>query len=131
MTSSSEILVLIANEKNATLCANTDGVTRLLRSIDRVLPANDARGDGENARSTQHMFACELMMALCRGMREHTYEGVVIFAEAPMMGELRRVQTSAVSRALIAEVVGKPSEISHFPGRSSANAQQAYRGAAH
>jgi hypothetical protein len=123
MANYSEILVLIANGGNATLCANTDGVTRFLRAIDRVLPANDT-GDA------MHIFACELMMALCRGMDEHAYEGVVIFADALMMKQLRQVQTSTVSRALLAEVVGTPSQMSPVVGLI-ANPQLNHQGVVH
>jgi hypothetical protein len=129
MISSCEILVLIVDDQKATLCANSDGVTRLLRTIDRFLPANDAHRDAGNAFDAGTFFACRLTMALCRYMSERTYDGVVIFAQAPMMEELRKVQTSAISRVLIAEIIGMPSEFGHFPGCSATNAELIYRGA--
>jgi hypothetical protein len=131
MTRSSEILVLIANDRNATLCANADGVTRFLRAIDCILPMGSLFQHGEDMLRVRHNFACTLMMALCRSTVEHVYDGVVIFAEAPMMEELRRVQTKTISQLMIAQVVGKPSEAGSFPGRSAANEQMVYRGAAH
>lgn len=127
MTSSSEILVLIANEDNGTLCANTDGATKLLCSIDRVLPVNERDADDEC--SPRRIFACELMMALSCGIDERNYDGVVIFAEPSMMDELRQVRTSAVSRALIAEVVGKLSDLTLSTSRSNASGQLASMGA--
>lgn len=131
MKSANEILVLVADDRNATLCANTDGATRLLRSIECVLPAGGTAQDDEGGLRVRHNFACELMMALCRSTSEHVYDGVVIFAEAPMMDELRRVQTKAIAQLVIAQVVGKPSEASRFHGGSAANAQMGYRGAPH
>jgi hypothetical protein len=99
---------LVADEKNATLSASTDGVTQVLRTINQVVPVKD--GD----LGARHNFACQLMMALSRGIGEHTYDGVIIFAEAQMMGELRKVKTGLVSRAIIAEVVRAP-EVTAFP----------------
>lgn len=131
MTSSTEILVLIANDRHATLCANTDGATRLLRSIECVLPVGSLCQDGEGMLRVRHNFACELMMALCRSTGDHMYDGVVIFAEGPMMDELRRVQTKAISQLMLAEVVGIPSGAGPFPGCNAANAQLAYLGAVH
>ncbi len=129
MDKSSEVLVLVASEKNATILANHDGVTRQLRSVNRMVPGND---DCEDAQSrARHIFACELMMMLGADAARKNYDGVIIFAEAQMMEELRLVQTSAISRLLIAQIVGKPSEHSQFPGRSAANAELAYRGAVH
>jgi hypothetical protein len=125
MISSSEILVLIVNDRNARLCANSNGVTRLLRTIDRFLPANDVCHDIGNAFDTETFFACELTMALCRCMSEQTYEGVVIFAHGPMMEQLRQVQTSTISRVLLAEIVGTPCEAGYFPGRSAINPEPA------
>ncbi len=129
MQNSFGTLILVANEQSATLCANNDGVTRLLRSIDRVLPINDTQKNANHANyspSGRHIYACELMMALGRGATEHDYDGVVIFAEAPMMEELRSVQTRKISRLLIAEIVGVPSE-EQCQFRSAANTEIAYR----
>jgi hypothetical protein len=129
MEKSSEVLVLVAGENNATILANHDGVTRHLRSVNRMVPRNDNREDGESR--ARHIFACELMMMLGADASRKNYDGVIIFAEASMMEELRLVQTSAISRLLIAQIVGKPSEHCRFPGRSAANAELAYRGAVH
>jgi hypothetical protein len=131
MTRSLEILVLIANDRNATLCANMDGVTRFLRSIDCVLPARNPLTETEDLLRVRHNFACTLMMALCRSTGEHAYDGVVIFAEGSMMEELRRVQTKTISQLIIAQVVGKPLDVSPFPGRSATNEQMTSRGAIH
>lgn len=132
MKNSSEVLVLVADEKSATFCANSNGVTRKLRTIDRVAPNNDAPDqDLKAAAAARNRFACQLMMALGRDAGQHPYEGIIIFAEGPMMEELRRVQTSVVSRMLLAQIVGKPFQASDFPGRSAANAQQSYCGAVH
>jgi hypothetical protein len=128
MASSSQVLVLVADEKSAKLYANKDGVTRLLRLMDRVSPVNDAGDEDHKSASALHVFACELMMALGRCLREQDCDGVVIFAEAPMMEELRLVQTGTVARRLLAQIVGKPTESSRFPGLSAANAQLAYCG---
>lgn len=131
MTDQGEILVLIADENKATLSASTGGVTQLLRSIERVL--KDTSHIGEEAIDSRRRFACELMMALCRSVGERICDGVVIFAEAPMMDELREVQTSSISRLMVAHIVGKPSQASQFPSRfpgvSAANAELDYRGA--
>lgn len=132
MTNSSEVLVLVADEKRATFCANSHGVARKLRTIDRLTPQNDAADhDPQAAAAARNRFACQLMMALGLDAGQHPYEGIIIFAEGPMMEELRRVQTSVVSRMLLAQIVGKPFQASGFPGRSTANAQQAYCGAVH
>lgn len=132
MNTASEVLVLVANERNATLCVNSGGVSHLLRSVDRAAPTKNIREDAtpEHASSSaRHTYACELMMALGRSAKERDYDGVIIFAEAPMMEELRQVQTSAISRLLIAQIVGVPTGPCRFPGRSAANAELAYRGA--
>lgn len=122
MQNSSKVLVLVANEKCGTLCANNEGVTRHLRSIDRIVPVNDA----DPSPHARHIFACELMMALGRDASLQDYDGVIIYAEEPMMEELRRVRTSLISRLLIAQIVGRPTPTSHFPGRP-ANVEMAYR----
>jgi hypothetical protein len=126
MTGYSEILVLIANEKNATICANLDGVTRQLRTIEYFSPVIDDHNDSKAALSNRYVFACELMMALGRSVRENVCEGVVIFAEAKMMEELRRVQTGTVTRLLLAQIVGLPSEYCGFADFSAANTELAY-----
>lgn len=132
MTSFSEILVLIANDSNATLCANADGVTRFLRAIDCVLPVGSLRPEnGEDLDRVRHNFACTLMMALCRSAGERAYDGVVIFAEGPMMEELRRVQTKTIAKLMIAQVVGKQPDASTFSDWKAANTQTAVRGAVH
>ena len=131
MTNCSEILVLIANEKSATLCANADGVTRFLRSIDCVLPVGSLSQDGVDLLRVRHNFACTLMMALCRSIGDHAYDGVVIFAEAPMMEELHRVQTKTIAMLVIAQVVGKQSDASTVSDWETANTQVAVRGAVH
>ncbi len=114
MTGSCEVLVLVAGEKSATLCANSDGHTRLLRPMNRALPGNGS--DEQLAGDARQAFACELMMALCRDTGAHAYDGVIIFAEAPMMEELRRIQTRAISRLMLAQIVGKPAQDSRFAG---------------
>jgi protein required for attachment to host cells len=122
MEDTSKVLVLVANETRGTLCAASEGTTRLLRSIDRVIPSNDSNP----APQARHIFACELMMALGRDASLQQYDGVIIYADEAMMEELRRVQTSLVSRLVIAHIVGRPTPASHFPGRP-ANAEMAYR----
>jgi hypothetical protein len=121
MAGYSNVLVLVADEASAVLSANTDGFTRNLRTIDRTIPM--AKGD----LYTRYDFACQLMMVLHRIIGENDYDGVLIFADAPMMEELRRVKTERVSRALIAEIVGKPGKANAFPALSAATAQLAYR----
>jgi hypothetical protein len=117
-----KVLVLVANEKCGMFCVNGDGITQHLRSIDRVVPVNDADPSPE----ARHIFACELMMALGRNAGLQHYDGVIIYAEELMMAELRRVQTRLISQLLIAQIVGRPTPTSHFPGRP-ANAEMAYR----
>jgi len=124
MSGNSNVLVLVADEKCGTLCANSEGNTRLLRCIDRVTPSNDSH----TLQESRHIFACELMMALGRDADLQNYDGVIIYAEEAMMEELRRVQTSQVSRLLMARIVGRPTPTSHFPGRP-ANAESAFGGA--
>ena len=124
MSDTSNILVLIADEKCGTLCTNSDGITRLLRCVDRVTPSND----GQTSREARHIFACELMMALGRDASLQDYDGVIIFAEETMMEALRCVRTSQISRLLIAQLVGHPTPMSHLPGQP-ANTQLALGGA--
>jgi hypothetical protein len=126
MPNCSEVLVLVANEKTATLCANSEGETRLLRAIDRT-PARDA-DPRTVSTADRHAFACELMLAMGRDLRDHPYDGVIIFADTPMMAELRTVQTSQISRLLIAQIVGTPSAHCQFPGRGAASANMANEG---
>jgi hypothetical protein len=125
MSGNSKVLVLVADEKCGTLCANSEGNTRLLRCIDRVTPSNDSH----TSQEARHIFACELMMALGRDAGLQDYDGVIIYAEEAMMEELRQVQTGVISRLLIAQIVGRPTPNSYFPGRP-ANAQMAYRAVA-
>jgi hypothetical protein len=127
MSSDSKVLVLVANEKSATLCSNSNGVTRQLRAINRIAHTD---GSFDASASARHVYACELMMALSRNAREQDYDGVVIFADAAMMEELRGVQTNFISKMLIAEVVGAPSDPCVFPGASAGRAQMAYRAGA-
>ena len=126
MSNCSEILVLVADENHATLYANNDGVTRRLRQIERVSPMAVNADEFDGASS--HVFACELMMALGRCVREQLYESVIIFAEAPMMEALREVQTGTVAKVLLAQIVGKITETCRFPGIVAANAPLAYQG---
>jgi hypothetical protein len=128
MADGSKILILIANKTNATLCSNVDGVTRYIRTIECVAPPDDMRRPDEEAFDHQNVFVCELMMALRRTTDEHAYEGVVIFAEAPMMEDLRRVQTSDVARLIIARIVGVPSEWPQFSSTGAANLSLAHVG---
>jgi hypothetical protein len=132
MQKSSEVLVLVANERNATLCSNKAGVTRLLRSIDCISPVTRTNDNLDPARSlstTRHVYACELMMVLGRYVSERQCEGVIIYADTAMTDEIRSVRTALISQLLIAQIVGTPSEQCHFPGRSAANAELAYSGA--
>lgn len=128
MANSSQVIVLVADEKDATLSANNDGVTRVLRHMERVSPVNDTEEDCRAGAIARHIFACQIMMALSRCAHEHDCEGVIIFAAAAMMEELRRVQTGTVTRLLLAQIVGKPTDACRFPGYSAANAQMAYCG---
>lgn len=127
MTQNCEILVLVANGENATLCSNDGEATRLLRQIDR-----SPRLGAQTPDQSRYLFACEAMMALSRAARERTCDGVVIFAEdEDIMDDLRQVQTSLVSRLMVAHVIGKPSPGSLLAGRSSADAQATFCRAVH
>lgn len=121
MTLFSSVLVVFADETKAALCVNSDGVTRVLRTIYQVVPVKD--GD----RRARHNFACQVMMVLSRYLAESTYDGVMILAEAAMIEELHEVQTFEVSRALIAEIVGKPFEVYSFPDFNAASVPMAYQ----
>ncbi|MDB5735876.1 MAG: hypothetical protein JWP16_1190 [Alphaproteobacteria bacterium] len=129
MTDRCEILVLVADDNNATISSNTNGESRLLRTFDRIQPRHREIGGSEAAHANRHVFACELIMALGRSAGECSCDGVVIYADASMMDELRQVQTSVIARLIVAQIVGKPARHSQFPGRSVANAELAYRGA--
>jgi protein required for attachment to host cells len=131
MTGSSNILVLVADEKSATLCANTDGVSRLLRTMHNFPPVNDRIGDGDFTSTDQHVFACELMMALCCDTGKYRYDGLVIFADAAMMQEIRRVQTRTISQLVIAHIVGKPAGATQFLGAVGAAAGIGHEGVLH
>jgi protein required for attachment to host cells len=129
MGRSSEVLVLVADETSATLHANCNGSTRLLHAMDRNSKAQ-ARED-DHARSATQRFADELMRLLNATALRKNCEGVIIFAEGAIMEELRRVQSGLVSRLLIAQIEGRPTQTSLFPGRSAGHAELAYRGALH
>ncbi len=127
MANSSQLLVLVADENSATLYANNNGVTRQLRQIERISPMDISQQELD--ATPRHLFACELMMALGRCVRELDCNGVVIFSAPSMTEELRQVQTGTVTRMLLAHIVGKPTPASRFPGVSAANARLAYCGA--
>jgi hypothetical protein len=121
MPSSFSILVLVANEESATLSTNSEGKSHLLRSIDRAPSPQITRYDDPSliSASVRHRFACELMMVLGRALRDCPHDGVIIFADPSMMNELRIVETSVVSRLLIARIVGTQSAKSNFPLRAA------------
>jgi hypothetical protein len=126
MSSISEILVLVAGDKKAALYASNDGVSRLLRQIDRASPMT-AAGDELDADSGD-IFACALTMALGLRVREQDCDGVIIFADAPMMGALHRARTRAVERLILAEIVGEIAETCCLPGFAAAHAPLACHG---
>lgn len=134
MSQTSEILILAAHEKYALIFTLNDGVSRLLRSIEYVLPEckpEDHFNPLHIPCSNQHLFACELMMALVCDVHKHPYEGVIIMADGAMMEELRSVQTSAISRLLITHIVREPSAHGAFTEQGAANALTTYRGELH
>jgi hypothetical protein len=130
MTNPSEVLVLVANEKHASICVISDGATRMLRSIDRVFHTQDAQEDAQTAALTaRNNYACELMMALGRDASHHEYDGVVIFCDAQMTDHLRDVRTSLISRLLIAQILGMPGGPCHIAHNSLVNAESIKQGA--
>lgn len=134
MPSCYNVLVLVANENCATLSANSEGETRLLRSINRAPLPQQMHSDSDLllvTTSARHLFASELMMALGRDLRDRPYDGVVIFADLGMMAELRTVATSEVSRLLIALIAGTPSAPGLLPGFGAAHGDMVGRRALH
>ena len=103
-----EMLVLIATRRRATLCANGEGTSRILQTI------NFGRTEGQfgTAKSSGAALAYKLMSMLDRNVSNHDRsDGTLILAERPLYGQLLRMQTIRRTHFMIVEIEGQESRL--------------------
>jgi len=101
--------VLVANERDAVICTNDDGVSRLLQVISRkhVLSTDP--------EARRRAFCWQLMIELFRGAQRQAFDGLVIIAPDEMLRELRRIAMPEIRQLLVAEIPAADSATLEIP----------------
>jgi hypothetical protein len=109
----SPIWVIVANDNDATICASTDGSSRLLRVLARKNCAAASVG------AARHDFARQIMSEMFDGAMRGSYAGVILIANQTLMGAIDRVTGPQIRKLLIAQIVEEPA------GKSLSNTMSA------
>jgi hypothetical protein len=97
----SAIWVVVANDNNAAICSSSEGISRLLRVVERK---NTHGGAAEGKKE----FAIRIMSELFYGAETGSYDGVVLMADQGLMNVLQVVTTPHIRKLIIAQIVDRP-----------------------
>jgi hypothetical protein len=114
-----EVLILVVNDRCATLCSNCNGVTHFIRSVKGrcpKVPCELREGADYVGRDVgaKRMFARELIAMLEHDVDDHQYEGVIILADESIDRELRQIGPTRLSHLLIAHLIDPPARCREF-----------------